>query len=568
MTGDRDHERGSAPAGLGLPAAPSAEPEQRDPLPANAVADVPAPVSRESVEELATTLFAGSGPPIDVWAIAALLESHGIRDRDAVDRFGRKDVFALARAVQTRLPEADVAPAAARAEPPRPPLRKRLERFARIYGRGMFFFVPLTLQLIALLAFGVSQFAAIHFSTAQASEVAVAAALSFVVTAGFIQALGYLSPIYIESGKHMLAETVAWTVLGLGSLAATVVGLIALGIVALTGAYPSHDLHVLGGYYFLLAAQGLVTALLYMLRKFLSMIAATAVGLLVTVLVYKHTSLKIYQVHWIGLSVSVALQLALGLVILHRRAANTKGDMRLARLPRARLLARRAWPFGVYGFIYFAFLSVDRIVAWAAGSHPFPLWFQTPYELGLDWALGGIVLSLAFLEITVENFSAMLVPTAERFGVNRIREFNRAISDFWARQLAYVGALAAVGTVVAIGLAVALHKLGALGPAEKIYADPVSHYVFGFGIGAYALLALGIANSVFLLSLNRPWRAISAIGPGLAVSLVVGAVFTSHMRYWTAVLGMCAGAAVFAALSGWQAWRTLRRADYFNYSAW
>jgi hypothetical protein len=453
-------------------------------------------------------------------------------------------------------------------EPERPPRRKRVERYVRIYGRGMFFFIPLTLQLIALLAVGVSQFAAIHFTTAQASTVAVAAALSFVVTAGFIQALGYLSPIYIESGKHMLAETVAWTVIGIGAAVATVIGLIALGVVALTGAYPSHDLHVLAAYYFLLSANALASALLYMLRKFVWMVLITIVGLIVTALFYKHTSIKIYRVHWIGLSVVVGLQLLVGLLVLHRRAANTKGDMRLAKLPRARLLAKRALPFGVYGFFYFSFLTTDRVVAWASGTHKLPLWFQTPYELGLDWALGAVVFSLAFLEITVENFSAMLVPTAERYAVNAVREFNRAISRFWARQLAFVGAIAAFGSVMAIAVAYGLHELDLLGPAEKVYDDPVSHYVFGFGICAYAFLALGIANSVFVLSLNRPWRAIASILPGLLTSIVIGTVLTSHMRYWTAVVGMFAGSIVFACVSAWQAWRTLKRADYFNYSAW
>ncbi|MDX6731080.1 MAG: hypothetical protein QOC54_1028 [Baekduia sp.] len=559
-------ERGDAPAGLGLPASPSGEAPERDPLPATAATTVPAPVSRESVEDLARSLFAETGPPIDVWAIAALLESHGIRDRDAAERFGRNDVFALAHAVRTRMPEAG--PAAEWVAPERPPRRKRVERFARIYGRGMFFFIPLTLQLISLLAVGVSQFAAINFSNAQASIVAVAATLAFVVTAGFIQSLGYLSPIYIESGKHMLAERVAWTVLGIGATGAFATGALLAAVAAVTGAYPGDQLQILIAYYALLAAQGLTSALLYMLRQFGALLLATVAGLVVTGVLDKRSSLPIEQVHWIGLAVAIGLQLLIGLVVMHRRAVNTKGDMRLARLPRGRLLMRRAWPFGVYGLIYFAFLSADRLVAWAAGSHLYPFWFHTPYELGLDWALGAILLSLAFLEVTVEDFSALLVPTAERFPINSVREFNRAISRFWARQLAYIGGLAAVGTWIAIVLAVGLHKLGALGAADKIYAEPVTHYVFGIGIAAYAFLSIGIANSVFLMSLNRPWRSIAAIGPGLAVSVLVGIALTSSLSYWTAVIGMLAGSVVFAAISAWQTWRTLRRADFFNYSAW
>lgn len=559
-----ESEHGGIPAGQGLPASPGPELPEHDPVAPGAVTVEP-PAGGDSVEALAEFIVAETGPPIDVWAIAALLESTGIRDRDAVERFGRPDVFALARDVERRMPEPEFPE---RPAPARASLRARLERVARIYGRGTFFFVPLTLQLIALLAVGISTFAAIDFTNRQASLVAAAAALSFVVTSGLVQSLGYLAPIYIESGKHMLAEKVCWWVLGVGALVALAVGAAVWGIVALAGGYPPDDLRIAAAYYALMAAQGLIGALLYILRKFVAMIAATIVALAVAGILYKHSSLPVEQIHWIALAAGIALQLLVGIVVLHRRAANTVGDLRLSRLPRKRLLFRRTFPFGAYGLVYFFFLTVDRVLAWASGDHPLPLWFQSPYELGLDWALGAIILSLAFLEITVENFSAMLVPTADRFGVDAVRGFNREMSRFWAKQLAYVGALAAFGAWVAVAIAVALHELGALGRADHIYSDPVTRYVFGIGVLGYAALALGIANSVFLMSLNRPERAIAAIVPGALVSVGVGLVATMSHPYWTAIFGMLAGAATFAAIGGWQTWRTLRHADYYNYSAW
>jgi len=558
-------ERGSTPPGTGLPAAPAAAPPERDPLGPGAVTAVVEAPKRESVDALAELIVSQAGEPIDLWAIASLLESNGLRDRDAVERYGRKDVFALAQAVQVRLP--DVKPAQSEPEP-ETPLRKRVERYARIYGRGTFFFIPLVLQLVSLLAVGVSQYAAIDFTNTQASVVAVAAALSFVVTAGFVQALGYLAPIYIETGKHMLAESVAWTVLGLGALAAAAFGVLFWLVSAATNAYPPDQLRILEAYYALMAAQGLIGALLFMLRRFVLIVVITVIALVIAGVLYNRSDLAIEHIHWISLGFAVLVQLAFATVILHRRAVNTKGDMRLARLPRRRLLFRRASPFGFYGLVYFSFLTADRLVAWAAGSNPLPFWFRTPYELGLDLALGGVLFALAFLEITVEDFSALLVPTGERFGVDSVRQFNRVITRFWTRQLAYVGGLAALGSWAALVFVITLHELHALGPAAKVYEDPISHYVFGLGLLAYAFLAIGVANGVFLQSLNRPRRALAAIGPGLAVSVLVGIVLTSFYSYWTAVFGMLAGAVVFAGISAWEAWRTLQRADYYNYSAW
>ncbi|MFL5843074.1 MAG: hypothetical protein ACJ762_00175 [Solirubrobacteraceae bacterium] len=560
---DEDRQEHAGPAGPGLAPTPVAEPPETDPVgPAPEAATPPA---RQTVPELAVFIVEHAGPPIDVWALAALLESVGIRDRDAVERFGLPDVFALARAVQAELPEA---PGDVAVEEERRTRREGLTRFAKIYGRGTFFFVPLALQLVALLVFDVSQFASLDFTNADASRVAVAAALSFTVTAAFSQALGYLAPVYIESGKHMAAETVSWTIIGLGALAAMVVGAIAYAVGYTTDGYSHHDLTVMTAYYLLLAAQGLAGAMLYMLRKYLAMVVATIISLAVAAALYHWTSVKIEKVHYAALAVGVLIELGVGLVIMHRRARNTKGDLRLARLPRARILARRALPFALYGVIYFLFLTSDRAVAWAAGSNPLPLWFHTPYELGLDFALGGIVFALAFLEVTVEDFSEMLTPAAERFRVDAVREHNRAVARFWSKQLAYIGVLMAAGAWLAVSGAVLLHKLGALGAAEKIYDDPVSRYVFGLGLLGYAMLTLGIANSVFVMSLNRPWRAVTAIGPGVLVSVVVGIVATSRYDYWTAVFGMVVGAGVFAVLSSWQAWRTLRQADFHSYAAY
>jgi hypothetical protein len=78
-------ERGDAPAGPGLPPAPAAEPPPHGPV-AQPMRPHTAPGagSRATVDALAAFIVEEAGPPIDVWAIAALLESGGVRHRDAV----------------------------------------------------------------------------------------------------------------------------------------------------------------------------------------------------------------------------------------------------------------------------------------------------------------------------------------------------------------------------------------------------------------------------------------------------------------------------------------------------
>ena len=64
----------------------------------------PAMILDELVERIAGLL----PDPVDELQVAALLESQGVTDQIAVDRYGRADVFALAREVFERLPRASV----------------------------------------------------------------------------------------------------------------------------------------------------------------------------------------------------------------------------------------------------------------------------------------------------------------------------------------------------------------------------------------------------------------------------------------------------------------------------
>lgn len=61
-----------------------------------------------NLDELVERVAAQLWDPVDELQVAALLESQGITDQVAVDRYGMADVFALAQAVFERLPRASV----------------------------------------------------------------------------------------------------------------------------------------------------------------------------------------------------------------------------------------------------------------------------------------------------------------------------------------------------------------------------------------------------------------------------------------------------------------------------
>ncbi len=527
------------------------------------VVDAPLQTPVRSTAELVEAVLE-VGAPIDRWGVAATLESQGVRDVDA-HLYGKRDVFELADEVHALALARGVCPTEAA---PAPPWRPRARRFAGSYLRGAFFFVPLAIQLASLLVLGYSQWASLSFTVAQASVIALVIGLSFVATAGTVQALGYLGPYFSAPGKHMVTERVTYVLLALGLLVAVAVG----GVVALLNvftdavAWPRFGTGVV--YYVLMSALWLSTAVLYMLRRYWGMVAGTVAGIAVVGLVHDLAGAGIYVAHWLGISATVALNLAWAGLVLRRRARATRGLLRQARVPRRSVLVRMVGPYFVYGTLYFSFLFADRAVGWSAGSDPLPIWFRTPYELGLDWALVSVVLGMAFLEYLVTAFAVMSDAEQERWSALRIGAHNRSHVGYYLRHLGVVVLLLGGGAVAGWWGLPALAELGPFHELRAVLADPVTRSVFGWGVAGYALLTCALTNATFLLGLSRPWPVIRALVPALIADLVVGIALSRSGEYWHSVVGLTVGAGLFFVLTARAAVLALREADYAAYSSY
>lgn len=524
----------------------------------------PTEPTQEGLAELAQLVAVRTGKPLDAWAVAAALESEGVRDVDAVERYGRRDVFDLAGAVYPLAVGASAERIPSEAPAARPPAHPSAPRACL---RGAFFFVPLAIQAASLVVLGYSQWASLDFSLSQASTIAVAVGASFIATAGCAQALGYLGPVFDGSGKHGLTERVTYRMLLTGLAVALVVGL-TLGLLGtLSGAYPAGLVRVGVVYYMLLSALWLVTAALYMIRAYAAMVLATLSGLAVAGALRSGAGVGIYAAQWAGLGISVLVSVGWAAARLRRRTRATTGERRLARMPPLATMRRQAAPYFVYGTLYFGFLFFDRIIGWTAGEHPLPVWFRTPYELGLDGALVSIVLGMAFLEVLVTALPALTETLQKRTRARELADHNRAHGRFHARQLVVIGALLATGIAGVYFATQGLARMAGLHEVRALLSDPVTRSVFAWGVAGYALLCLGLANAVFLFSLARPWSVVRALVPALATDAAVGLALSRTGPYWHSVFGLTAGALVFVVASGAAVRRVAREADYAYFAS-
>jgi hypothetical protein len=227
-----------------------------------------------------------------------------------------------------------------------------------------------------------------------------------------------------------------------------------------------------------------------------------------------------------------------------------------------------AAPYAAYGVLYFIFLFMDRLAAWTAGNHPLPVWFDVPYEVGLEWGFLSVVLGIALLEFTIQAFSSVIVEVQERIGAARIAEIPARLVGFYLRQLGVLLVLIVVGALVTDVLVLWLKDLDAFSDLRASLATHVTRSVHWWSVAGYGLLAWALLNVVFLFSLSQPRLVLGSLIPAIAVDATVAFTLSRSFGHLYSVAGLASGALVFALITTHFTIRALRAADHLYYAAY
>ncbi|MEO0559248.1 MAG: hypothetical protein AAF170_13810 [Bacteroidota bacterium] len=525
-----------------------------------------APQTVRAEPELAEAVAFRIGRPVDAWAVVAALESEGWRDVDAEERFGEQDLFELA---ETIYPEC-VAYAAARpgAQEARQ-VESRLvvaRRFAASYLRGLTYALPVTGQVMALVWLGYSLWASIRLTEGGATMIGLSTIASFVVTAGFVQALAHETSRLLGHELGGQARRVAFRIARLGAWTVLVTGLIGFAANLIIPFYPLL-LGIVGlSYYLMLGWLWLALALLYVQERLVAVGMSTTLGILPVWGAVGGLGWNIHVAHVLGLAVAIALALVwVSRTLGHPHLAESDGPE--PPLPRASTTFHATLPYVGYGILYFSVLFADRVVAWsAAGADPlaYPVWFRTDYELGMDWALVVLFIMLAALPFSVRRMGGQLHDLGP---ASTTEEVTNAMRGQYLRHLSLLIGCGILGIAVvwAGGLAMERHGPELL---EPMFAPGVPRYVFIVASLGYFLLAIGLMNGLVFLAQGQTGRVLRPLVLALGLDLSVGFVVTRWMGYEHAVIGLCVGALWFAAATTRSALLMLRKADYYSYVAY
>lgn len=519
----------------------------------------------DAIRPLARALLSRIDAPKDHWEVAAHLEVSGIRDADVRDEYGCADVFALAQEIMALATE--VTP-----RPGRPPKRPAplAWRFVKGYVSGLLFAMPMAAQTFFMILFGYSLWAWIEFSMDEATAIALGTVASFIVTGGFTQAISRRGMFYIHQHEDILTRAVSYRMTAAAVVMVVVVGVFLFVANLLFEMLPVPLVMLAELYFFMLSLLWLSISILYMLRRQLMCAAILSFALLVV-----HVPILLFRVpmvlaHTLGLVTAIALSFFAGWLILTRRAKRARRDYAGAALPRPSILVYATAAYFWYGLLYFAFLFADRVIAWSSesgrGVLPYFIWFDSRYELGMDWALLCFVLTVGILEFTIEEFSDRIIPGAQAIRADDAAAFNRTFTRFYYGHLTLF-ALAALGAILMSFWGLILLGTAGVFPFIEVFFNAVTRSVFWWAALGYVFLVLGLFNSVFLFALSRPFFVLRALGAGFALNVVVGFVLSRVVSYELAVVGLTVGSCAFMLLSSLYARRAFNRLDYYYYSA-
>ena len=504
------------------------------------------------------------GKPLDFWEIAALLEVYGIRDVDARQEYGFADVFEMAKYLM-HYRNSKTYPAKALVEfEELPPFRLRA---LRNYLKGLAFAMPMFVQIFFTLTIGYAIWSGIEMDQMKATVIAVGTFLALIVTGASVQAIGRKGLFYLKQNEVILASNITKVLLYVGYVFVALVGVVLILFNLFFEVLPGYYFFVLITFYFLLSILFLHISIYYMFEDYNTIILYFLAGVLIVYIVHGILKVGLPEAQFVTLVLLDAILVFLSykrINDLKKRDLQAEGEF----LPRASILFYSLIPFYLYGMFYFLFLATDRMVAWSANveGKPYFIWFNVPYELGLDWALIALVLLMGFTEVSIYEFMYRINEMVTRYRFDEYRKFNAGVYRFFKNfNIVYLISSAAI--ILFTYYAIYYVNETTQNEIAKNFFNGFTPFIYWVAAIAYAFLVNGLTNVLLLFSLSRQEFSLRAIAFATGVNLVLGVILSRMFELEYAVFGLLAGSVVFWLYSFRFTLKMLKKLEFYYYSS-
>jgi len=470
---------------------------------------------RSDLSSLYLAITEDKGKPLDHWEIAALLEIYGVRDIDAKNEYGFENVFEMAKYMQQYI---DIKTYPVKSLVKWEELPSFTVRIIKNYIRGLAFAMPMFVQIFFTLSIGYAIWSGINMDRAKATIIALGTFLALIVTGASAQAIGRKGLFYLKQKEAILASNVTKILVNVGIILVVVIGIILMLFNFFFEVLPSYYFFILIMFYFLLSFLFLNISVYYMFEEYTKILYFFLLGMILVYFAHSIFKIKLPEAQFVAL---VILDIILS-IFAYRKVINLKKQ-----------------------------LVADRIIAWSTNvaAKPYFIWFDVPYELGLDWALIALVLLMGLTEISIHEFMYRINDLVIQYKYRDYKKFNNAVYSFFKKfNLTYLflSIIIILITYFSVFIAYKITDLGSI---------------------SYAFMVNGLMNVLFIFSFSRQNYSVFSIMIATFANIIVGMILSRMFGLEFAVIGLLVGSVLFWWLSFKYSVDMLKKLEFYYYSS-
>lgn len=519
---------------------------------------------QDSFRSLTEAVLARTNNPVDKYEIAATLESMGWNDKMAANCFGADDIFMLAERIWDSIRKDHYQTAVEHAGAVN--YRQYFLRVVRSFLRGSIFALPMAVSVTAMLTLRFSLWSYEYLSVSAATSIAIGTIMSFIIVGGFIQALARFGFMYINQGYVNMARRSVYHFVKIGFLTALLTALLFFIFNWLFSIYPWQMSLLIILFLIFLSGIWLSVTVMYILQKELVFTGLITLGIGIVFVLFVLCGINIIVSQLISLGIIAVLGVVTSYLLFIR--LERKKDTGISpELPRKSVIFYISLPYFKYGFLYFFFLNLDRIIAWSANTAfmPYFIWFRGEYELGLDFALLVLILPMGLIEVVVNELMLKLVADQKTYTITQLSTMTGKYLRFYLGRVILVVVFCLLNSIALFFLIRFLEYRGYI--HLSVFRNAITLFVFVWALLSYSLLSLGLMNTLILFCLSYPAAVARCMFIAVIINFIVGFILSRWILYSWAVIGLAVGTVVFVVLSFRWVIKVMNNLDYYLYSA-
>ncbi|MDP4171120.1 MAG: hypothetical protein Q8906_10970 [Bacillota bacterium] len=521
---------------------------------------------QERLNQLIEEVLERHSHPEDVYEIVAILESVGWNDDQAVREFGANDLFDLSIQIWEMIKSKLTYVTFHTVE--KQSMKQISIEMIRSFLRGLIFAFPMAVSVISMLTLRYSLWSYENLSVEQATAIAIGTILSFITVGGVTQAIARRGFFYIIQGYFHLAKKNTFIFIRIGYLLCIALGVGIYVLNMMFNFFPFRMFSLIILFFFFLNAIWLSVTVMYILKKELVFTGLIILGIFIVFIFFELLGMNIILAQIIALCLISISSMFLVFYFFKKEIKKSEKGINL-QMPKISITFYSVGPYFFYGFLYFTFLFVDRVISWSTNDQymPYVIWFRGSYELGLDFALLVLMIPMGVSEVIVNKLMKDLENSQKNYLAIESKEMYREFYGKYKRMFS-VNILSGIASAFLIYLFVLnFDKIPYFIGEHGLISSKVTRFVLLWGVVGYVIVSICLMNAVILFALSQPSMVIKAIFPALLINIFSGFLLTRWFHYEDAVFGLVLGAIYMSSVSTYYVRKVLKNIDYYLYAA-